>query len=186
MNKPIFSDDELLKLIAADNTEAFKILFDQYYSTLVRVLMRYSNDTEQIKDWVQEIYVRLWENRCNPEMNNIENFRAYFIVTARNYAIRVLSKKRKTELVLNPEMAFCDIADNNLQEALEEKELRNAYQSALAKLPARTQEAYYLNRERGLTYSKIAEELGMSIKTVEAQISRAMAFLRQELVVYLR
>ncbi|WAC14090.1 RNA polymerase sigma factor [Dyadobacter pollutisoli] len=186
MNKSTFSDHELIGLIAADDTEAFKILFDQYYPTLVRVLMRYSNDTEQIKDWVQEIFIRLWEGRQQLDINHIDNFKAYFIVTARNYAIRVLSKKKKTELVFSPEMVACEIADNNLLEGLAETELRDAYQSALAKLPLKTQEAYYLNREKGLTYGKIADELGVSIKTVEAHISRTMAFLRQELVVYLR
>jgi RNA polymerase sigma-70 factor (ECF subfamily) len=186
MNKPSFSDEELLKLIAEDNTDAFKILFDQYYNVLVRALMRYSNDPELIKDWVQEIYSKLWESRKTAQFETIVNFRAYFIVSARNYAIRFLSKKNKPDLVLHHEMADMEIADNNLVEDLEQTELLHAYQSALSKLPPRTQQVYFLNREKGLTYSKIAAELGVSIKTVEAQISRAMAFLRQELVVYLR
>jgi len=186
INKPSFSDDELLRLIAEDNTEAFKILFNQYYTLLARTLMRYSNDPEEIKDWIQEIYGKLWENRKSTQTAAIINFRAYFIVSARNYAIRHLGRKNKPELVLHHEIAECDLADNNLLEKIEQKDLLQAYQSALSKLPSRTQEVYFLNREKGLTYTKIAEELGISIKTVEAQISRAMAFLRHELVVYLQ
>ncbi|MEO6287490.1 MAG: sigma-70 family RNA polymerase sigma factor [Dyadobacter sp.] len=186
MNLTSISDEELLKLIAEDDTDAFKIIFDKYYHVLVRALMRYSNDPEQIKDWVQEIYGKLWESRKTAQFETILNFKAYFIVSARNHAIRHLQKKNKPDLVLHQQMEEIEIADNNLLEYQEQKELLHAYQSALSKLSSRTQEVYYLNREKGLTYSKIAEELGVSVKTVEAQISRAMAFLRQELVVYLR
>ena len=95
MNKSTFSDDQLVELIAADDTEAFKILFNKYYSTLVRILMRYSDDSELIKDWVQDIFVMLWESRAQLQGHQIVNFKAYFIVMARNYAIRVLSRKKK-------------------------------------------------------------------------------------------
>lgn len=186
MNKPIFSDEELLKLVAEDNTEAFKILFDQYYNTLVRVLMRFSQDPEQVKDWVQEIYVKLWECRKNLDIDSIGNFKAYFMVIARNHAIKHHTKKKKLELVSNYELTDYDVSDNNLVENLEHAELMHAYQKALSKLPHQATEAFFLNREKGLTYTKISEELGISIKTVEAQISKVMSFLRQELVVYLR
>lgn len=186
MNKPIFSDEELLRLVAEDNTEAFKILFDQYYNTIVRVLSRFSQDSEQIKDWVQEIYVKLWEARKNIDIASIGNFKAYLMVIARNHAVKCHTKKRKLELVSNYQLAEYEVADNNLIENLDHAELMHAYQTALSKLPQKAKEAYFLNREKGLTYNKIAEELGISIKTVEAQISRVMAFLRQELVIYLR
>ncbi len=186
MNKSTFSDDQLVELIAADDTEAFKILFNKYYSTLVRILMRYSDDSELIKDWVQDIFVMLWESRAQLQGHQIVNFKAYFIVMARNYAIRVLSRKKKTVLVFSRETDLCDVPDNTLCESLDEAELRLMHDAALAKLPPKTQQAYLLNRHKGLTYGKIAERMGISVKTVEAHISRTIAFLRQELVVYLR
>ncbi|WP_254562509.1 RNA polymerase sigma factor [Dyadobacter diqingensis] len=186
MKKPILSDQELLMLLSEGSGEAFEILFDHYYSTLVRVLMRYSKDAEQIKDWIQEVYVKLWENREQIKANEIENFTGYLIVSARNHAIRALGKKKQLHLILNDQMSDYEVADNNLAENLDQAELLEAYHVALSKMPPRTQEAYFLNREKGLTYSRVAEELGTSIKTVEAQISRAMAILRRELVVFLR
>lgn len=186
MNKSTFSDHQLVELIAGDDTEAFKILFDKYYSTLVRILMRYSDDSELIKDWIQDIFIMLWENRAQLQGYEITNFKAYLIVMTRNYAIRVLSKKKKTVFVSFLEMETCDVADNTLCESLDEAELRSMHDAALAKLPQKTQQAYYLNRNNGLTYSKIADQMGVSIKTVEAHISRTIAFLRQELTIYLR
>lgn len=186
MNKSTFSDDQLVDLIAADDTEAFKILFDKYYSTLARILMRYSDDPELIKDWVQDIFVMLWETRAQLQGYQIANFKAYFIVMARNYAMRVLSKKKRGVLVFIREMERCDVPDNTLCESLDEAELQLMHDAALAKLPQKTQQAYLLNRHKGLTYGKIADKMGISVKTVEAHISRTIAFLRQELVIYLR
>lgn len=186
MKEPAFSDEQLLKLLTEDSSEAFKILFDQYYNMLVRVLIKYSKDEEQVKDWIQEINVRLWENRKRIQFEAINNFRGYLIVTARNHAVKSLGRKKQLDVVLNGEIGRYEIADNNLVESLEEEELLRAYQAALTKLPPQTQKAYFLNREKGLSYSKVAEELGISIKTVEAQIARAMSILRQELNVFLQ
>jgi RNA polymerase sigma-70 factor (ECF subfamily) len=186
MKQPVFSDAQLLQLLTEDSSKAFKILFDQYYGTLVRVLVKYSKDTEQIKDWIQEVNVKIWENRKTIQFDAIDNFKGYLIVTARNHAIKSLGKKKQLELIFNDQMVGYEIADNNLIENLERAELLEAYHAALTKLPPQTHKAYFLNREQGLSYSKIAEELGISIKTVETQISRAMSILRQELNVYLQ
>ena len=185
MNKRIFTDKELFRMVAQDNTEAFELLFKQYYGVLIRVLIPYSRDPEKIKDWVQEIYAKLWENRKSINMEGVENIKAYLIIMARNHVIKQLSKKKEIRLVLDEEKAGIDIADNNLEEKLKQTELMQAYAEALTKMPPRTREAYFLNREKGLTYSKVAEELGTSVKTIEAQVSRAIAILRRELIGFL-
>jgi len=186
MNKSILSDRELLKQLSKDNTEAFKTLFDQYYPVLVRVLMRYSADQDEIKDWIQEIYIRLWESREGIKADSIENFKAYFIVTARNYAIKALAKKKRLKIEQFQSVTQNEIADSSPFNLMEENELRRAYQAAISRLPVKTQKAYVLNRETGLTYRSVANELGISIKTVETQISRALMLLRQELHVFLQ
>ena len=186
MNKSIFSDRELLRQLSKGSTEAFKILFDQYYPVLVRVLMRYSSDQEEIKDWIQEIYIRLWESRQEIQADSIDNFKAYFIITARNFAIKALARKKRLQVEQFRGKDQEEIADSNSYNVLEEVELRQAYQAAISKLPVKTQKAYVLSRETGLTYKGVAEELGISIKTVEAQISRAISLLRQELHVFLQ
>lgn len=185
MTKPTFTDKELFELIAEDNAEAFQVLFRRHYSALSRVLMRYSRDKEQIKDWTQEIYVVLWEIRKKLPTETIINFKGYMIVLARNYALRSVGKKKQVQLVLTEDYSDFEIADNNLLETIEHNELHEAYLSALQKMPPRMQEAYYLNREKGFTYSKVAEQLGISIKTVEVQMARAISILRHELVSFL-
>ena len=186
MNKSIFSDRELLRQLSKGNTHAFKTLFDQYYPTLVRVLMRYSSDHEEIKDWVQEIYIKLWKSREGIQVDSIENFKGYFIVTARNFAIKAIARKKRLKLEQLDIYGREEIIDTNSVNVMEEMELRRAYQAAISRLPAKTRKAYVLSRETMLTYNGIATELGVSIKTIEAQISRAISLLRQELHVFLQ
>lgn len=143
--------------------------------------MQYSRDEEQIKDWTQEIFMNLWMARHTSHFQDIENVKAYMIVVARNYAIRVLGKKKQLVTQAYSESAAEEIADPNIQDRVEELELLKAYQDVVAKLPPQTQKAYLLSREKGLTYTKVAEEMGLSVRTVENQISRALAILRQEL-----
>lgn len=181
MNKPTYTDSDLLELITKDNTDAYEQLFNRYYTIITRVLLRYSRDPEQIKDWTQEIFVKLWETRKEIKAEGIQQVKGYLIVLARNYVIKKLKKRKQIHLILDELKTKVDIADNNLLEKFEESELRQAYAVALAQMPDRDRDAYYLNREEGLTYQKVAEKLGIPVKTVESQISRALAILRREL-----
>jgi RNA polymerase sigma-70 factor (ECF subfamily) len=184
MNKPIFSEKELFELVARGDIQAFERLFRLYYPVLARVLMRYSRDPEQIKDWIQEIYIKLWENRESAALQGAENSKAYFIVSARNHVIRLLNKKKQIHLIFDDSVHERHIADHSMENNMRGQELMQAYQQALSKMPPRTREAFSLNREQGMAYSKVADQQGTSVKTVEAQISRAISILRRELVTF--
>ena len=56
-----YHDKDLFKRISQGDAEAYGIIFYRYHATLTRVLARYSNDSEQVKDWIQEVYLRLWK-----------------------------------------------------------------------------------------------------------------------------
>ncbi|PSR53133.1 hypothetical protein AHMF7605_06115 [Adhaeribacter arboris] len=182
MKKPIYTDKELLELIAQDNKDAFQELFHLYYESLARSLLRYSRDPEQIKDWIQEISLKLWDQRATLHLAGIKNVKAYIIIVARNFVLRETSKKKQIKFISRDELNEADIADNQLEEKFAHLELIKGYAAALANLPPRTRDAFYLNREHGMTYSKVAEKMGTSVKTVEAQISSAISSLRRQLI----
>jgi len=186
MNKSIFSETELLRQLAKDNKEAFKILFDQYYPVLVRVLMRYSADQDEIKDWVQEIYIKLWRSRH--EIGPAENFKARFMVTARNFAINALADKRKVKLSwqMKTQGFLQDEIVNNSYTASEENELGRAYRAAILSLPNKSSARSGLNTRIVVSFRNIAAEFGNSVRVVNAQILRITMLLRQELHVLLQ
>lgn len=180
----IYCDKDLFKRISQDDAEAYGIIFHRYHATLTKVLTQYSNDSEQVKDWIQEIYLRLWENRRMIAMEKVENPKAYFITLSRNHVLRELSRKKQIHFATVEANKLPEIADHNLEEAINHRELWQAYKIALRKMPARTQETFFLNREGGLSYGEVANHLGISVKTVESQVGRALCILRQELRSY--
>ena len=180
----IYHDKDLFKRISQGDAEAYGIIFYRYHATLTRVLARYSNDSEQVKDWIQEVYLRLWENRRTMTLEGVENPKAYFVTSARNHVLRELGKKKQIHFATVEANKWPEIADHNLEEAISHRELWHAYKIALRKMPARTQETFFLNREGGLSYGEVANRLGISVKTVESQVGRALCILRQELVSY--
>lgn len=185
MKKTIYSEKELFERISQGDQAAFEIIFNHYYPILAKVLARYSDDPEQVKDWIQEVYLRLWENRRSISMATIENARAYFMVSARNHVVKSLGKKKQIRFLASEYETAPEVADNNLEEKLNYQELWQAYKIAMTKLPPRTREAFILNREKGLSYGKVAEQLGTSLKTVETQMTRALSILRHELVSFM-
>ncbi len=179
-----FPTHDFFKRISQGDAEAYGVIFYRYHATLTRVLARYSDDSEQVKDWIQEIYLKLWENRRLIAMEEVANPKAYFMTSARNHIIRELGKKKQIHFATVEVGELPEVADHNLEEAISHRELWKAYKIALQKMPARTQETFFLNREGGLSYGEVANRLGISIKTVESQVGRALCILRQELVSY--
>lgn len=184
MEFDFYCDQDLFKRISQGDAEAYGVIFYRYHAMLTKVLGRYSNDPEQVKDWIQEIYLRLWENRRTMAMEGVENPKTYFMTLSRNHVLRELGRKKQIHFATVEANKLPEIADHNLEEAISHRELWQAYKIALQKMPPRTQETFFLNREGGLSYGEVANRLGISIKTVEAQVGRALCILRQELVSY--
>ena len=177
MNKSIFSDQKLLRQLAADSTVAFKLLFDQNYPSIIRVLMRYSNDQNEIKHWVQEIYIQLWKYRASFKSESVENFKAYSVIVARNYAIRVSGKSKKIAAGEHIQNVNFDVF-NLVQEI--------GYIKSIQK----TKGAVFfgpLSRPLiGHAVRRVTSEITTSVKIIETQLSRTFSILRQELVVFRR
>ena len=180
MKKSLLSNQEIIVAIAYGNTAAFKILFDQYYPVLVKVLLRYSSDESQINAWIQAIYLNLWESRANLVGISVEDFKAYFILTARNYAIGE-SKKGKSNGA-----AFAGhiyrAADSPVKGATDSLALMGYYCSAVTKSP----DSDVLNQGLAQVYSRIETRFSLFPKIIEARISDIISLLRQELVLFRR
>ncbi|PQA56978.1 RNA polymerase sigma factor [Siphonobacter curvatus] len=184
MSKSSFGDNILFTRLSQGDEQALESLLNKYYKLVTRTLSQYSEDPEQIKDWTQEIFIMVWEKRAHFEHYEIANPRAYFLMLARNFVVRDLSRKKKITVAPFPLYEQIPGLDGP-EDLLFHQQLHQAYDQALERLPNRIREVYQYNREEGLSYSKIAEKLSISVKTVESQISRALFLLRRELMNYL-
>ena len=167
------SDADLVRAIRNSDTGAFKILYFRYYDPLFRYVWYRTHSPESVKDFLQDAFTRLWQNRrfLDPE----KSIKAYLYRIVHNLLI---DHYRKADL----NQSFR--ADSPLPSAVipeGDSDLRMDIQSAVDSLPDDLRDTFMLNRYQGLKYAEIAEVCGVSLKTVESRISRALDFLRKYL-----
>lgn len=172
----------LIERMKAGDRESFNQVFRRYYSPLVRFCVRFVADTDIAAEIVQDLFVKLWSNREKLSFNT--SFESYMLTSVRNSAITYINKERShAEANLR---VFSDESDNNdPSETLQSNNLEESYRQILKTMPEKRREVFLASRFDGLKYAEIAEKLGISQKTVEAQMSAAIKQLREGLKAYL-
>ncbi len=178
-------EDQLKCRIATGDEHAFEILFRSLYVRLNCYANKFLNDPEESQEIVQEVFSILWENRkgINPSLS----IEAYVYKITRNLSICRLRRKKIESIYveIRKQVYLESIVEDPVHEHLCARELEKKLSDSLAKLPNGCREVYELSRNKGLKYSEIAEALNISIKTVEAQMSKAFRILRIELSEFL-
>ena len=151
------------------NASRFKVFFDKYYLPLSMFALRITGDTDLAHDAAQEALSNLWGRiKDNAE---IANWKAYTYQICRNKAIK-LSSNRLEDLE-----NISDIPE----EEIETSERDASLWKAIEELPEKTRRVFLMSKRDGMKYKEIAEELDISIKSVENQISNALSRLRKDL-----
>lgn len=151
----------------------FKQLFDKTYMPLCMYALRILGDTDAADDAVQQAFVSVWERVAAG--GGIENPRAYLYRAVRNEALHILPSDLREKLDTAPEVT---------DECMDTSERDAALWKAVDSLPTRCREVFLAAKRDGLTHAEIAEDMGISEKTVEAQITKALRRLREALHPY--
>lgn len=136
-------------------------------------------DADDAKGIVHDVFVSLWEKM--DQLPPDTHFRSYLYTAVRNRCLNHLRDQRK---VVRLEAAE-GRAPQSEEVPLETQELEREIEFAIQTLPEKCREVFELNRKEGLKYAQIAEQLGISVKTVESQMSKALAVMRDHLKNYL-
>lgn len=131
---------------------------------------------------MQDVMLELWKRRetLDPQTSP----QAYLFQSTRNRSLNYLRHAR-VEKDAEPHIGRSEATDSTAHSLVVEDEIHVAMRSAVERLPDRCREVFELSRVHGLKYSEIAETLGISIKTVEAQMGKALRILREELAPWL-
>lgn len=174
--------NNLIERIKGGDRESFNQVFRRYYSPLVRFCVRFVADSDIAAEIVQDLFVKLWSNREKVSFNT--SFESYMLTSVRNSAITYINKERShAEANLR---VYSEESDNNdPSETLQSNNLEESYRQILKAMPEKRREVFLASRFDGLKYAEIAEKLGISQKTVEAQMSAAIKQLREGLKAYL-
>lgn len=171
-------DRGLVERVRAGDSAAFDAVFRQFYAHLVGYVQSLLRDQAAAEEVVQDIMLELWRRRAS--LTAEMSLKAYLFQSARNRAFnhsRHARIVRQSEPLLIHEHSPPQPADAEFAG----EELSAAITSAIATLPPRCREVFELSRVDGLRYQEIATALGISVKTVETQMGKALQVLRQRL-----
>ena len=176
------NDGELLDRLRSGDAAAFGTVFRTWYAPLVRVADGMLRERAVAEEIVQDVLLELWRRRTTLAAEGSPE--AYLFRSTRNRALNHLRHVRveqRGEPQIIGEIGPQRGADADLVEA----EIDVALRCAVNDLPPRCREVFELSRVHGLRYAEIAETLGISIKTVEAQMGKALRTLRVRLAPWL-
>jgi RNA polymerase sigma-70 factor (ECF subfamily) len=168
------------KIALQDDEEAFRTLFFHFFTPLCVFAMRYVPNRETCEDIVQDTFLKIWKNRKSIEINN--SGRNFIVTSVKNTCIDYL-RKQENEQVWKEQ--FTENYESQSEDIYSIVELEQMLTSALAKLPENIRLVFEMNRFEGKTYASIADEQKLSVKTIEAYMTKALKLLRTELKDYL-
>lgn len=163
--------------VKSGNKEAFEILFRKYHTMLCLYSRRFTADMEIAREVIQDLFIYFWEHRLEIEIRY--SFKSYILCAVRFNSIRRINKERRGDVSLEnlPEMSEMEEFHDHLEYA----ELQEKILDAIATLPEQCKKVFLLSRRQKLKYSEIAETLQISVKTVEAHISKALKIIQNYL-----
>lgn len=152
------------------------MLVDHLFKTLYRPLCLYAahylgGDIDSAEDIVQDCFVSLWQHGA-------KDSRAFLYAAVRNGCIDRLRRRHPEVVQTEPSDLDGIISDNEAMERSEEEEAR--LWTAIDGLPRRCRDIFLMSKRDGMTYAEIARELGLSVKTVEHQMGKALRRLRSD------
>jgi len=157
-------------------SEEFEQNFKLLYKPLCLFAIRYTEDIDDAEDIVQQVFTEVWEKKRTGIL--IANLKGYLYQAVRNRSLSLLSQPVDVKATDQ----FPEIEDISEEERIHCAERDSRLWDAIDRLPTERKKIFLLSKRDGLKYQEIAEELHLSIKTVENQMGKALKALRDTAV----
>lgn len=172
----------LISRLSTGDRSAFSIIFSAYYKDLVLFAASYIHNQDAAEEIVQDTFVKLWDEHESFQID--KSLKSYLLATVRNRCFNWCRHKKIMQLhadnAMNRTPCFSCDTDNYLLFS----ELQERLDTALEKLPDVFSVPFKMNRNQGLKYHEIADILGVSVRTIEVRIGKALHALRNHLGEY--
>lgn len=170
----------LISKMKSGDMAAFDEIYNCYCHRLHCFVLRYLKQKEVAEGVVQEVFIKVWEQREN--INLELSFESYLFKIAYNTTISLL-RKRLSDQVYKNQLEKNSVLTNSVDviDEMQYQYLNKRVHELLNKATPRQREIFYLSRENGLSHKQIAEKLNISESTVKNHIVSTLAFLRENL-----
>jgi RNA polymerase sigma-70 factor (ECF subfamily) len=177
--KEVSSDKQLVNEFLKGKVKAFDLLYEQYSERLYRFAYMLLKNREDALDIVQETFLRIWHKR--EDLSEEKSFKSYLFTVSHNIIVDLLRKR------LN-EKKYCEALEKkfgfnpqSIENRADFNMLDHQIRDLIEELPVRRKEIFKLSREKGCSNKEIADNLSISVKTVETQLNLAVKFLKSRL-----
>lgn len=171
-------ENQLFTLISCGDEPAFAALYNRYFGLLYMHAFQRLKDKDEAKDLVQDLFLRLWDQRESlPAETNIT---AYLYTAVKNRVLNNLAHKcveNKFLLSIEKTTTTEAITDHRVRE----HQLANIIEQQISQLPPKMRQVFELSRKSYFTYSEIAERLNLSEQSVRSHVKGALRVLRTKL-----
>jgi RNA polymerase sigma-70 factor (ECF subfamily) len=172
------SDNELANLIKQDDPVAFNELYERYWDKLFYVAYKRLKIKEVAEEVVQETFMAIWERRHE---QSIADMPAYLSAVARYMVFHHIAKQQRARRHIG--RIQVPVIEDNLEERVDNKILLQIIHSSTKELPEKCRLVFQYNKQQHYSIQETAEKLGISTKTAEGHLTKALKFLRAKLVV---
>jgi RNA polymerase sigma-70 factor (ECF subfamily) len=173
------SDESLVRRLKENDKPAFELIFNKFSKKLYYFTLSYLHSQAESEEIVQNVFIALWENRdmlnesfplqnylYKVTINHIYNYYKHQLVRRRYFEKMILEGKEE---------------DQEPAQGILANDLGEIMNKIIGELPIRQRLIFRLSRTEGLSHAEIAQRLGLSVRSVENQIYRALKYIREKL-----
>lgn len=169
----------LIERMKNDDKLAFSILFTRFYSDLVRFASGITHDKDAAEEIVQDIFIQLWENRTEIKIQH--SVKSFLLKSTQNRCIDWLRHESIKNNYAGKIIHYPTLLQNDTENYILFSELESEIKNALDHIPPAYAEVFRKSRFEALNHQQIAENMGISVRTVEDRISKTIHLLRVQL-----
>lgn len=182
------SEHEILRKLAEGDHLSFGLVFHIYYPRLYHFAFQYLNDGDTSKDVVQDVFSAVWE--AHEKLAEVKNLSSWLYTLTKNHCLKKIDqlkiKQKHADFLKYRQLNIIQLSLNELDTSpVIFDEMTRIVDHTLKKLSPLSRQIFELSRDGDKKNREIAEELGISQKTVEAHITKTLADLRKALRHYL-
>jgi RNA polymerase sigma-70 factor (ECF subfamily) len=172
-------DAEIVRRIRQGDIRQFETLFRSSYTSLVKYAGTLIRDLDTAEEIVQDLFFKIWQDK--EKLNIGSSLNGYLFRAVHNRCLHHIEHRKVVEKYAKEISAAEHQVTQNPSDLLQYKELQAKIASILERLPERCGKIFCMNRFEGLKYTEIAEKLSVSVKTVEANMGKALKEFRKAL-----
>ncbi|HEY9007600.1 MAG TPA: RNA polymerase sigma-70 factor [Ohtaekwangia sp.] len=178
-----FTEQRTLTSLKTGDITAFEMLFRTHYQPLCNYAYTFVQDRDEAEEIVQSTFLSVWEKRENLEIRTA--IKPYLYAMVRNACLNMLKHEKIKQQHATIELAVAEKSVESVTRSVMASELETKIYEAMEKLPQQCRLIFKLSRFEELKYSEIADQLNLSVKTVENQMGKALKIMREQLKDYL-